>query len=448
MTNTVFTLPRPKGNFILGNLPDFGKDPLGFLTKCTYQYSDIVPLRMGFTPVFLLTNPEHIEQVLRDQNLFIRSRAFRSAKMVVGEALLTTEGDTWFRQRRLAQPLFHNKQIASYAEIMVASIVETIDTWQDGKTHDVYVDMGHITLDIFVKTMLSLDLTQEAAKTLVLTVHEGANWFEIKRKQSFLIPNWFPTPENIRIRNVVKQTDKIIYKIIAQRRITGTSKDTKDLLSMLMEVRDAEDGSQMTDKQLRDQIAGFMIAGHETTTSTLSWAWMLLSQHPEVQTKLLAELKEVLDGRLPTLADLPRLRYAEMIVKETLRLYPAAPILSRESTKDCKIGEYQITKGSYFIFAQWVMHRNPRYFENPDIFKPERWTNDLEKQLPRGSYFPFGDGGHMCIGKAFAMMEMVLTLTIIAPKFQLEIEPNHPIVPQATFSLKPKYGIKMIVKKR
>ncbi|WP_392535596.1 cytochrome P450 [Nostoc sp. C117] len=448
MTNNISSLPYPKGKFLLGNLPEFIRNPLEFITKCTYEYSDIVPLRIGFKTAFILTNPEHVEQVLKNQELFIKGQGFRILKMLMGEGLATTEGDTWFHQRRLAQPMFHNKQIATYADLMVGSTVQMLNNWQEGETRDIYADLERITLEILAKAIFSLDLSEEAAKALVLTTQEGAHWFEIKRKQSFLIPNWVPTPENLHIRNVVKQADKAIYEIISQRRISNSSKERKDLLSMLMEVRDAEDGSQMTDKQIRDQLATFMFAGQDTTRITLSWAWMLLSEYPEVQTKLLAELQEVLDGRLPTFVDLPHLRYAEMIIKETMRFYPAIPILSRESIKDCKIGDYQVPKGSHVIFAQWAMHRNPRYFEEPDVFKPERWANDLEKRLPRGSYFPFGDGGRICIGKAFAMMEMVLILATITQKIHLEIEPNHPIVAQLTFTLKPKHGIKMIVKKR
>ncbi|MBD2181246.1 cytochrome P450 [Planktothrix sp. FACHB-1355] len=445
MSQDLFELPGPEGNTIVGNLAELGQDPLGFLTKCTREYGDIVPLRLGLTPACLLTQPEYIEQVLKERILFIKSKGIRALRSFIGEGLLSSEGDWWQHQRRLIQPVFSHKRIAGYGQIMVAYAERAIDTWQDGETRDIHDEMMQLTLNIVMKCLFNQDITEGEAKNVAYAIDVAMHWFENKRKQGFFIWEWFPRPENIRYKNAIQQMDKSIYHLIEERRTSG--EDTGDLLSMLMQVKDEEDGSQMTDKQLRDETITLMLAGHETTANTLSWTWMLLSQHPEVRSKLQAELKEVLDSRSATVADLPKLRYTEMIIKEAMRLYPPVPIMTREATQDCEIGGYEVPAGCQVMMSQWVMHRNPRYFEDPEVFQPERWANDLEKQLPRGVYFPFGDGPRTCIGKGFAMMEAVLLLATIAQKFEVNVVQDYAIVPQPSITLRPEYGIKVTLKK-
>jgi len=238
--------------------------------------------------------------------------------------------------------------------------------------------------------------------------------------------------------------DAAIYKLIEQRR--SSKEDTDDLLSMLMAARDEETGQQMNDKQLRDELATLMLAGHETTANALAWTWMLLSQHPQVRDKLQDELNEVLAGRSPPVADIPQLHYTSMIIKESMRLYPPVAIFGREAVQDCMIGNYTIPEGCVIEIAQWVMHRHPHYFDNPEGFLPERWADDLEKRLPRSVYIPFGDGSRICIGKGFAQMEAVLLLATIAQRFQLNLLPDRAIVPQASITLRPDHGIKVQLK--
>jgi cytochrome P450 len=446
MTQDVLELSGPEGNSLVGNLAELGQDPLGFLTKCAREYGDIVPLRLGLTPACLLTNPDYIEQVLKDRETFIKGRGLRALRSLLGEGLLTSEGDSWLRQRRITQPVFQQKRIAGYGEVMVGYAERMLDTWQDGETRDVHEEMMRLTLNIVMKTIFNQDVSEGEAKDIANAVDVAMHWFESKRKQGFLIWEWFPRPENIRYRNAIEQMDKSIYNIINQRRTSG--EEPGDLLSMLMQARDEEDGSQMSDKQLRDELVTLILAGHETTSNTLSWTWMLLAQHPQVQTKLIEELKTVLDGRPPTVADLPRLRYADMVIKESMRLYPPVASFGREAAKDCEIGGYSVPAGCAIIISQWVMHHSPRYFEEPEVFNPERWANDLEKKLPRGVYIPFGDGPRVCIGKGFALMEAVLLLAASAQKFQLNIVPDFAIVPQPSITLRPEYGIKMVLKKR
>lgn len=446
MAQELFELSGPEGNTIIGNLGELGRDPLGFLTKCAREYGDIVPLHLGLTPACLLNKPEYIEQVLKDRNLFIKSKGLRALGSLIGEGLLSNEGESWFRQRRLIQPVFHQKRIGGYGQIMVDYTEQMIANWQDGEIRDIHEDMMRLTLNIVMKCLFNQDITEGDANKVAHALDVAMNWFESKRKQGFFVLEWFPRPENIRYKNAIQDMDKSIYQIVNQRR--NSQENPGDLLSMLMQAKDEEDGSQMSDKQLRDEVVTLMLAGHETTANALSWTWMLLSQHPEVQSKLIAEIKAVLNGRSPTIADIPNLPYANMVIKEVMRLYPPVSIFARQAAQDCQIGPYEVPSGCHIMISQWVMHRSPRYFDEPEKFQPERWAEDLEKQLPRGVYFPFGDGPRICIGKGFAMMEAVLLLTAIAQNFELDILPEHPIVPQASITLRPEQGIKVILKKR
>lgn len=446
MSQDILELPGPEGNSLVGNLAQLGQDPLGFLTECASKYGDIIPLRLGLTPACLITNPDYIEQVLKDRNSFIKGKGLRALRSLLGEGLLTSEGESWFRQRRLAQPVFQQKRIAGYGKAMVEYAEAMVNSWQDGQTRDIHEDMMRLTLNIVMKTIFNQEVNEGEAQNISHAVDVAMDWFESKRKQGFLILEWFPRPENIRYKNAIQQLDKSVYSIINQRRSSG--ENPGDLLSMLMEARDEDDQSQMNDKQLRDELITLIIAGHETTSNTLSWTWMLLAQYPEVRAKLLEEIDTVLEGRTPTVADLPRLRYADLVIKESLRLYPAVPTFGREAVKDCEIGGYTIPTGCAIIISQWVMHRSPKYFDNPEVFQPERWENDLEKRLTKGVYIPFGDGPRICIGKGFALMEAVLLLVTIAQKYQVSIVPDFPIVPQPSITLRPEHGLKMVLHKR
>ncbi|AFY33811.1 cytochrome P450 [Calothrix sp. PCC 7507] len=445
MTQSIFELPGPERNSVVGSLLDFGREPLEFLTRCGREYGEIVPMYLGLKPACLLTKPDYIEQVLKERNLFIKSRGLRALKSLLGEGLLSSEGESWLHQRRLLQPVFHQKRIASYGDVMVTYTEQMLENWQDGETRDVHQDMMRLTLNIVMQTIFNRDLSNGEAQDVAHALDVAMDWFESKRKQNFIFLEWFPIPENIRYKNAIQQMDRTIYQMINQRRASG--ENPGDLLSMLMEARDEADGSQMSDRQLRDEIATLMLAGHETTSNTLTGVWVLLSRYPDVRSKLLAELQQVLGERSPSIADIPKLPYTEMVIKEAMRIFPPVFMMAREATQDCEIGGYEVPSGCMLMMSQWVMHRHPRHFEDSEVFRPERWANDLEKNLPRGVYFPFGDGPRICIGKSFALMEAVLLLATIAQKFELILVPDHPIVPQASITLRPAYGIKVVLKK-
>ncbi len=443
MAKDVFELPAPTVNTIVGHLFELGQDPLGFLTRCR-DYGDIVPLQLGLISSCLVTNPEYIEEVLKNRNDFIKSRGLRALKTLLGEGLLSAEGESWFWQRRLAQPVFHQKRINAYSQTMVEYTNRMLQTWHDGETHDIHADMMHLTLQIVMKCIFSADVDAGEAKVVANALDIAMQWFESKRRQNFLVWEWFPRPENIRYRRAIAQMDEAIYKLIQERRHSGEKNN--DLLTMLMEAKDEETLQQMDDKLLRDEVATLMLAGHETTANALSWTWMLLAQNPEVREKLELELNQVLQGKLPTLEDLGQLFYTQQIIKESMRLYPPVSLMGREAAVDTQIGDYEIPQGMAIMISQWVMHRHPKYFENPEVFQPERWTQEFEKQLPKGVYIPFGDGPRICIGKGFAQMEAALLLATIAQRFQIDLVPGYPIVPQPSITLRPENGLKVQLK--
>ncbi len=269
--------------------------------------------------------------------------------------------------------------------------------------------------------------------------------FEVRSSNMFLFPEWLPTPGNLRYRKAVQQMDQIVYGIISQHK--ANDGHGHDLLSVLLNLQD-EDGTKMTEQQVRDEVMTFILAGHETSAHSLAWACLLVTQNPEVEAKLVRELETVLNGRPPTYEDLLNLQFTEAVLLEAMRMYPAAWVLAREAVEDCEVGGYPIRTGETILMSPWVVHRDPRFFEEPEVFNPNRWENGLAKRLHPYVYFPFGGGSRMCIGKAFAMMEMVLILASVFQKFRMTLLPDQTIIPNSSMTLYPKYGINMLLEKR
>ena len=425
----------------LGPLND---NPLDYFTKVAREYGDIAGLRvLNFRSIFI-NHPDLIEEVLvTNARKYSKGRVLRANRHVFGEGLLTSEGDFWLRQRRLAQPAFHRARIASYAATMVEYTQRMLNGWRGGEERDAHQEMMRLTLQIVGKTLFDADVerdAQDVGKSLELLLEIGANF-----RRAIFVPHWLPTPTNLRVKREVAQIEKILYRIIGERRASG--RDAGDLLSTLLSAQD-EDGSRMTDRQLRDEAVTLFLAGHETTASTLSWTWWLLARNPAVEAKLHAELDAVLGDRAPSLDDLPRLAYAGHVITESLRLYPAAWGMARLAVEDHEIAGYPVTKGMGVAMAQWVVHRDPRWYDAPEEFRPERWENDLWKRLPRFAYFPFGGGPRQCIGNAFALMEATLILATIARKFRLRLVANRPVAPLASITLRPRHGVGVILESR
>ncbi|HEX8199531.1 MAG TPA: cytochrome P450 [Isosphaeraceae bacterium] len=438
--------PGPKGHWLAGNLPQFARDRLGFLTDCARRYGDCVALRLGPKRVLLLSPPDLIEEVLVTQNRRFRKHfALRRTRRTLGNGLLTSEGDFWRRQRRLAQPAFHRDRLEAYAAVMVALAERMLESWADGQRRDVQADMMRLTLQIVAKTLFDADVAgavDEAAAAMETLLA----CFTARVTKLVPLPEAVPTPVNWRLQRAARRLDRIVYGFVAARRASGA--DRGDLLSLLLHARDEDDGRGMTDRQLRDELMTLFLAGHETTANTLAWAWSLLARHPEAEARLHAELDAVLGDRAPTPADLPRLTYAEHVVTETLRVYPTVWLLGREAIEPWTIGGHPVPRGTTLYMSQWVVHRDPRFFEEPEAFRPERWDDGLARRLPRYAYFPFGGGPRICIGQGFARMEAVLLLATIARRYRLALAPGATVTPLPTMTLRPRDGVSVILSRR
>ncbi len=371
----------------------------------------------------------------------LRSNFFQR---LVGKGLLTSQGEEWKRARRLSQPAFHRERVASYGDTMVDYSNRLTSQWQDGETRDIHPEMMRLTLEIVVQCLFSADVSRDVDH-VGATLKELVKPFAAQATLSWILNNRLPTPSHLRFHAQARKIDNVVYRIISERRASG--KDEGDLLSMLLAARD-EDGSQMNDRQLRDEVMTLFLAGHETTALTLAWSWFLLGTNPDAERKFHAELDEVLGNRAPTAADLPRLKFTEQIAKESMRLYPPAFGLGREAINDCEIGGYRVPAGAQVFMFQWATQRDPRFYDAPLAFKPERWTAEFAERLPKYAYFPFGGGPRVCIGASFAMMEIILCLATIGQKFSLELVANHPVSIWPAMSLRPKDGIKVMVRNR
>jgi cytochrome P450 len=429
-----------------GNLREFRSDMLAFYTQCARDYGDLVSFRLGLRRIYLLNRPEYIEDVLVTNNTnFIKTYIFRLLGPVLGNGLFLSEGDFWLRQRRLAQPAFHRDRIATYGGVMVASAEQMMEQWKDGETRDMHTEMTRLALRIVAKVLFDADVVNEAAD-VGAALEAVLETFNARFQSLFPLPIRIPTPSNRRLTRAVRRLDEIIFPIIQRRRAGG--EERADSLSLLLNARDQDDGRGMTDRQVRDEVMNLFLAGHETTANMLSWIWYLLALHPEVEHQLQDELRATLDGRPPTVADLPRLRYTEMVINEAIRLYPPAYVIGREAMQGCAVGGYELPRGATVLMSQWVVHRDPRYFEAPQSFRPERWADGLVRRLPRFAYFPFGGGPRVCIGNSFSLVEAALLLATVAQRFRFTLLPEPPVVPWASVTLRPKHGVWALLHRR
>ncbi|HEX3559271.1 MAG TPA: cytochrome P450 [Pyrinomonadaceae bacterium] len=442
------TVPRgPKGGRVMGNMREFNRDTLAFVERCAREFGDVVRTRFLYVPAYFLFHPEHIEYVLASGSKnFIKPMSLRSPFFLrlVGNGLVTSEGDFWRRQRRLAQPAFHRDRTSAYGETMVAFTERVLGRWRDGETIDAHEEMMRLAQSIVVKTLFGADVS-DASDRVGRALHRIVRPFASQATLKWILDNRLPTPGHLRFNRAVREIDRVVYQIISERRASGA--DTGDLLSMLLRAQD-EDGTQMTDRQLRDEVMTLFLAGHETTALTLTWAWYLLARNAEVEGKLHAELEEVLQNRAPTVEDLPRLRYTERVVKESMRLYPPAYAVGREAVRDCEVGGYRIPAGMQIFAFQWVVQRDARWYDEPESFRPERWRDEVASRLPKFAYFPFGGGPRQCIGNSFALMEAVLVLATIARRFRLRLVPGHAVGLLPAMSLRPKGGVHVRLEKR
>jgi len=442
--------PGPQNLPIVGSLYAFRSDPLGFLTKAANKYGDLVYFRVVRQHMYLVNHPDYVREILvSNQGNFIKSRALQRAKILLGEGLLTSEGQHHLRQRRLVQPGFHRERLAGYASAMSECSVRWRERWKAGSTLDVSTEMPHLTLSIVAKTLFSADVQSEAseigdAMTTVLQM------FRLLLMPFSEYLEKLPLPYVRRFDKARARLDATIYGLISERRKSG--QDTGDLLSMLLFAQDEEKGGErddgMSDEEVRDEALTLFLAGHETTANALTWTWYLLSQHPAVEQRLHAEIDDVLEGRAPELADVPRLRYAEMILAESLRLYPPAWAIGRMAVGAFELGGVRIPAKSICILSPYLVQRDPRWFPDPDKFDPERWTPEARDSRPKFSYFPFGGGTRVCIGERFAWMEGVIVMAAIAQKWKLRLAPDQHVEPLPLITLRVKNGLLMVPQPR
>jgi len=447
--------PGPNINLVLAVIGQmfpsrFPFDPLAFGIDIARQFGDIAHYQVGPLHVYQLVHPDFARQILVEEpEKYYKARLIKQAfAPFAGQGLLTSDGALWKQQRKLMQPAFHHGQLTSYGAVMVRRATNMLESFNDGAVVEIQEEMSRLTLAIVVETLFGADVTREAKELggLMIAVLDAAN----DRINSVLrVPSWVPTPRNLREKRALARLDELFDSFIAAHRAPGEmSGKPADLLSVLLAATDEESGIRMSDKQLRDEMMTLFLAGHETTAMALTWAWYVLSQHPDVEAKLADELSRALNGRPPTVADLAQLPYTEMVIRETMRLYPPAPGFAREPIEDVRIGGYVVPRGSLLSVNTYALHRDRRFFDDPERFDPGRFSAGWEERIPRYAFLPFGGGPRVCIGNGFAMMEARLILATVAQRWRLSVEPGQQIVPAQLVTVRPKHGIRMRVQKR
>lgn len=442
----------PHSNPLLGNLRELQQNALTFLLRAHAEHGDVVRYRLGIFLSYLAVHPDYVKRVLQDNHTNYTKDVidYKVLGWIVENGVLLSDGPLWLRQRRLMQPAFHRQRIAALGAMMSEVAGELAEAWAPSAAAGAVIDVVHamttLTMRVVGRALFSADVGPA-----VETVGRSFNAMDaelIRRFRSgLIIPPVLPTPRDRAFRAHRKALDGVVDTIIQGRRSSGERED--DLLQMLLEARDEESGEGMTDDQLRAEVKTLLLAGHETTANALTWTWYLLSQYPEVETKLHAELDAVLAGRLPTIDDLPRLVYTRMVFDETLRLYPPAWIVARRAIEGDTLGPYEVEPGAAIILSTYVTHRHREFWEEPERFDPERFRPGRAEKQHRYAYFPFGGGPRQCIGNTFAQMEATLILAALTQRYKLRLPPGHPPVePLALITLQPRNGLRMVIEPR
>ena len=441
-------LPEPPGpgGVPFAHLASFRRDPLRFIDRVRRTYGDVARFRFGPRRIYLLSHPEHVREVLvANHRNFIKSGALQRARVVLGQGLLTSEGEHHLRQRRLAQPAFHRERISALGETMVAYAERAAGRWTPGREMDAAREMNRLALAIAGKTLFGADVERESDE-IGAALNDVMAAFKRLTNPLGLLLDKLPVPGTLRVRRASERLDATIFRMIAERRASG--EDRGDLLSMLLAAVDTEgDGGGMSDRQLRDEALTLFLAGHETTANALAWTWHLLALHPQVEAALHAELDAVLPNRPPTADDLPRLATTRAVLAESMRLYPPAWAIGRQPLEPFAVGGFRVRAGVVVLMSPWVVHRDPRWWPDPERFDPGRWTPDAEARLPRFAYFPFGGGPRKCIGEGFAWTEGILVLAAIARRWKLRHAPGATVGMQPLITLRPT-GLRMVAAPR
>ncbi|HEX7330564.1 MAG TPA: cytochrome P450, partial [Pyrinomonadaceae bacterium] len=430
-------VPGPRGRRLLGSLLEVRRDRLSFVTHATQEYGDLICFRMGPKNLYLLNHPDYARHVLCDNEAnYRKGLGLIEAKPLLGEGLLTSDGEMWASQRRLLQAAFHNKRMDDFSNSMVDAAQATLERWQERASNEV-VDIAHemvrLTMSIVGSTLFRIDLS-ESVEDISRDLTLLTRWAMSRMTSIWKLPIHVPTPKNRRALAALGRLESIVEKMIRQHEHAGN----ESLLSLM--------AAQDSEKTMRDEVMTLLLAGHETTAATLTWVWYLLSQHPEVERRLHAEVDEVLAGRRATLSDVPRLVYTRMIVSETLRLYPPVWLLPRKTKNPDCLDQHVIPRNSDVLVCVYTIHRHPRFWDEPERFDPERFAQD--KGRDSCAYLPFGAGPRTCVGSRFGLMEAVLMVAMIAQRFSLRLAGDRKVEPEASLTLHPRHGLPMTLHKR
>ena len=448
-TTTKQLPPGKPGHPLVGNLLEAWRDPLHMLTESRRVYGPTVRFHFGPLRYVCIHREADIRHVLvQHRDNYPKSVNYRGLKLVLGEGLVTSEGETWRRQRKLAQPGFHHQSLVGFAATMAectAAMLERWDARDASEPFDVHDEMMRLTFRIVGRTLCSVDLDGVAAdmgQAITVALHFAEDYAE----SAVRIPMWLPTPRNIRFRRALGRLDGLILGIIEERRRSGETKG--DLLDMLMRATDETGTERMDDRQLRDELMTLVMAGHETTAVALSWAWYLLSKHPDVARAVQREARAVLGERPATFRDLADLRYTGRVIDEAMRLYPPVWIFERQAIAEDEIDGFRIPEKTIVGIPIWSLHRDPAHWDNPEGFDPDRFLPHRAEGRGKYAYMPFGGGPRICIGNHFALMEAKIILAMVAARYRLDLVPGHAIVPEPTITLRPKHGIHVLARRQ
>lgn len=441
--------PVVPGHPIAGSAFTMRRDPLRFLLDATHRYGEISRIRFFFSYAYMVNSAEGARHILQEHNRNYDKNTFDNHALarLLGKGLLTNDGAPWLRQRRLIQPAFHRQRLASFAAIMTGAAERTAEAWRAASAHgeptDVAAEMMRLTLSVVGQALFGQNVEDDVA----VVGRAGVSLSRIITDYVMrpLPPLDFPSARGRHFRAAKRELDAVTWRIIAERRRTGA--DTGDLLSMLLTARD-EEGHGMDDQQVRDEVLTLLLAGHETTSTLLSWTWYLLSRSPDAERRLHEELATVLGGRIPGVDDLAKLPYTRRVLDESLRLYPPAWSLARNAVADDTIGGYTIPAHAAVILCPYTLHRHPDYWIDPERFDPDRFLPERVEARPRWAYIPFGGGPRQCIGNSFALMEAQLALATLAQRFQPRLAPGHTVLPEPVITLRPRDGLQMIIEAR
>jgi cytochrome P450 len=441
--------PGPRGEPVFGNSRQYARDPFSFLTACESAYGDVVAADLGPMETYIATNPADIERILVGDHAKYRKPAFQDDALgrLLGDGLLLSEGDRWRKQRDLANPAFDMSRIADIADVMARHATEAVETWAAGDDLDLELEMARLTVRIIADAMLGVDLGEERVRTIQENLEPLGARFEPDPIR-FVTPDWLPTPENRAYEAAVQRLEDVVADVIDERRGTEGSADDEDppmdLLSILLR---AQNRNEQTDEQLRDEVVTMLLAGHDTTALTLTYAFYLLSEHPATERRVHEELDSVLDGP-PTFADTRELASLNRVLQETMRLYPPVYVMFREPVIDVKLGGYRVPEGSAIMLPQWAVHRSPRWWTDPGRFDPERWSRERRADRPRFAHFPFGGGPRHCIGKQFSLLEAKLILAVVGREYSLSYAREEPFDLRGSLTMHPEDGMPMRVRTR